>query len=136
MQARAEHRPALPSRQEDIAKAVGVYQSAVTKWKSGDGLPTLEKCRTLAEEAGVCVDWLLTGREPKRPSGLPVDAAEAELLEFFRLCDEDGRRWVLQTVKFGRTAAFTGNPDDRSAFQQRLVEKTAKVHEKPPKYRP
>lgn len=132
LRARAEHVPPLPSRQQDIAKTAGVYQSAVTKWKSGEGLPTLANCIALATEAGVCVEWLLTERGPMRPTA--ESPAETELLALFRLCDDDGQRWVIQTVKYGRTAAFTGDPQDRSAFQRKLVEKTPAVHEKPPKY--
>lgn len=60
----------LSRDQEAIAKELGVWQSAVTKWKTGKGLPTLSKAIEIANRADVCVEWLLTGRGPRRPGAV------------------------------------------------------------------
>jgi len=56
----------LPNTQVAIAKDLGIAQSAVGKWKAGNGLK-LAHAMAIAYQTGVCVEWLLTGRGPKTP---------------------------------------------------------------------
>ncbi|MDO5133961.1 MAG: helix-turn-helix domain-containing protein [Eubacteriales bacterium] len=44
--------------QEEVAEKVGVTRQAVAKWESGETVPDLDKCRTLAELFGVSLDDL------------------------------------------------------------------------------
>lgn len=44
--------------QEEVAEKVGVTRQAVAKWESGETVPDLEKCKTLAELFGVSLDDL------------------------------------------------------------------------------
>ena len=44
--------------QEDIAEKVGVTRQAVAKWESGETIPDLDKCKTIAEVFGVSLDDL------------------------------------------------------------------------------
>lgn len=57
--------------QEDIAEKVGVTRQAVAKWESGETIPDLEKCKTLAEVFGVSLDDL-ANYEPEENLGLGV----------------------------------------------------------------
>lgn len=50
-----------------LAKVCHVSGSAALKWLSGEGLPHLPHTIQIAEKLGVCVEWLLTGRGPKKP---------------------------------------------------------------------
>jgi transcriptional regulator with XRE-family HTH domain len=52
-----------------LARICGVSSAAAGKWLSGDGLPHMTHAMEMAEELGVCVEWLLTGRGPKKPPG-------------------------------------------------------------------
>jgi hypothetical protein len=57
---------------EAIADQGGV--SGAGKWLRGESLPGMENALLLATELGVCVEWLLTGRGPKKqPSSETVD---------------------------------------------------------------
>ncbi len=51
--------------QRGIAEDYGINQSAVAKWKKGGGARP-EHLDAAAIEEGVHVEWLRTGREPKR----------------------------------------------------------------------
>lgn len=71
-EARTSCVPPLSMRQEDVAKDAGMsFQSAVTKWKTGKGEPSFEVYKDLAIQAGVTVDWLITGRGEMRPRPTP-----------------------------------------------------------------
>ncbi|HLW69395.1 MAG TPA: S24 family peptidase [Candidatus Binataceae bacterium] len=45
----------------DLAKAVGVSDNAIYKWVSGRGQPSMTSLVSLAQAAGVSVEWLATG---------------------------------------------------------------------------
>ena len=53
--------------QISIAKDLGIFQSAVGKWKAGKGASHTHMLR-IAKSTGVCVEWLYTGRGPKNPT--------------------------------------------------------------------
>lgn len=61
--------PAERGRQSALAKAFGVTPNAARKWLLGDGYPEMEVAVRLAEWADVNIEWLLTGRGPKRAAG-------------------------------------------------------------------
>jgi phage repressor protein C with HTH and peptisase S24 domain len=46
----------------DLAKAVGVSDNAIYKWVSGRGQPSMASLVSLAQAAGVSVEWLATGQ--------------------------------------------------------------------------
>jgi transcriptional regulator with XRE-family HTH domain len=43
-----------------LAKSIGVHQTTVAKWRSGDAYPRLEHLRKIAEHYGCAVDDLLS----------------------------------------------------------------------------
>lgn len=55
----------LPYGQRAIARELGVSPSAVNVWKQQEGNMRLSHALELAYSAGVCTEWLLTGRPPK-----------------------------------------------------------------------
>lgn len=68
-------------RQTVLKKVVDLSQNAVLKWLEGNGYPSMENARQLAVWADVQIEWLLTGRGPKRLtySSLPnLDEAVGE----------------------------------------------------------
>ena len=53
--------------QTAIATDLGIFQSAVGKWKAGKGASHNHMLK-LAKSTGVCVEWLYTERGPKHPA--------------------------------------------------------------------
>ena len=82
----------LPTSQLGIAGALSMSQGSVGRWARGEGLPELDVVRELALRGDVCIEWLLTGRGPKRP--MPVDEETNELLEIWRKLKDNGRHSV------------------------------------------
>lgn len=62
--------------QEQLAEQIGVSRQAVSKWESGQSIPTLEKLTVLSSFFGVTTDFLLQGDMPHETApedkGLPV----------------------------------------------------------------
>lgn len=58
--------------QTELAKRVGVTQSAVAKWETGGFTPSTSTLFSLADVLGVTIDQLC-GREPPAPP--PAEAA-------------------------------------------------------------
>jgi hypothetical protein len=50
-----------------VATKLGMSQGSTRRWFAGEGFPETETLVSIAEMGNVTVDWLLTGRLPKRP---------------------------------------------------------------------
>lgn len=85
-------------RQTRLGKRFGVTQTAARKWLSGDGLPEYEKSIELAAWAKVNLEWLMTGRGPKR--GHLVDTKSLVIGEALSAMPPDERREVLSYMRF------------------------------------
>ena len=48
--------------QEELAKALYVSRTAISKWESGRGYPNLDSLKAIAKYYGVTIDYLV-GRE-------------------------------------------------------------------------
>ena len=123
IQARRTASKPLGLRQEDVAKSVRRYQSAVTKWKTGKGLPTTTNVRLLAAEAGVSFDWLLTGEGEMRPT-VSDDPQLTRLLWHWEALTPAGRRRVLHFAKLEHASQFTGDPKARLEHERQMAQFT------------
>lgn len=56
----------------ELCKKFGKGNTTIWNWKNAIKMPGLETAIDVALVLGVCVEWLLTGRGPKRP-GLPEE---------------------------------------------------------------
>ena len=108
----------LSMDQQVIARELNVYQSAVTKWKTGKGLPTLDRCIELAVTARVCVEWLLTGRAPKYPAG----AGDAEFDSLMAAWDQLSTSAKREVVSFAifHVRGLDRPADSRSTTKPRI----------------
>src|SRR5229473_2990387 len=62
----------------DLARAVGVSDNAIYKWVSGRGQPSMTSLVSLANAAGVSVEWLATGTTAKaKPDFIDTSDASA-----------------------------------------------------------
>ena len=57
--------------QEDIAEKIGVSRQSVAKWETGETVPDLDKCKTLAEIFEVSLDDL-ANYEPEDSLGMAL----------------------------------------------------------------
>jgi hypothetical protein len=83
----------LPTTQVYVAKHLKISPPSVNEWTRLGGYPTIDNTISLSAHLGVCVEWLLTERGPKRP--LPQDATAQKLWDLWpRLTDGDKRELV------------------------------------------
>lgn len=68
-----------PTTQHAVAADLGVHQTAVHKWESGKGNPKPAHIYKMAENEGVCPNWLMAGVGPKYPVTPDVQALFDEL---------------------------------------------------------
>lgn len=136
-QARKSAKRPLGLRQKDVAKSVGLYQSAVTKWKTGKGLPTTDNVRALANEAGVSFDWLMTGVGQMRPTPAADDPDLVALIRHWHALNTEGRQYLLRTARLWHGSQFTGDSAAREEHEREMasytiahMQKTG-VHEPP-----
>lgn len=71
----------------DIADWAGVKQPSVSEWRLPGRNPTIENARAIALKLDVCVDWLLTGREPMS-AGQMADMNLMRLLDYWPFLDD------------------------------------------------
>lgn len=76
----------LPATQVYVAKRLGVTQPSISEWNSEGGFPTIDRAVEIATWLGITVEWLITGRGPKRP--LPQDATAQRLWDMWPELDD------------------------------------------------
>lgn len=82
--------------QAKLAARLGVQRSAVTQWENPNGTsPSVEHLSHIAQETGVCFEWLATGRGPCRPEAGAFDSAV--ISEDFAYDELESR--VLQSLR-------------------------------------
>lgn len=59
-----------PETQEKLGKFLGVSGAMAWYYRNGEKLPGMNTAIHIAMKLSVCVEWLLTGRGPKRPSDI------------------------------------------------------------------
>lgn len=91
---------AKPATQSEIAEMLKISQPSVSAWKTS--LPSLKHGLALAEKLNVCVEWIYTGRGPKRP-GAPLEWAAQELWDLWPRLPEATRQQILGHAKMTAT---------------------------------
>lgn len=84
-------------RQVEVGKMFGVSQKGARKWLEGDGLPTLEKCVEIATRLDVTLEWLMTGRGPRRNGENVLQALPPP-----------DQQEAIDFIEFKLTKAYTG----------------------------
>ncbi len=57
-----------PKDQKHLAQMLGIYPSVVSRWRStkkDKAYPSMDVLIQVADQSGVTLDWLITGRKPK-----------------------------------------------------------------------
>jgi transcriptional regulator with XRE-family HTH domain len=74
-----ESRQALEVTQEQLAKALGVTPQHISLIEQDKGAPSLTLLPRLAEELGVSVDFILSGKERILTNAIPAIKADRRL---------------------------------------------------------
>ncbi len=90
-------------RQRQLATLFGVVPNAARKWLVGEGLPNLDQVIAIAKWGQVNVEWLLSGRGPRRGNLVPMDAVVLD--EMFRSMPTAERRESIAMLKYELTKA-------------------------------
>lgn len=98
--------------QQILAKAAKVKQPTVSEWKSGQTMPTIERPRDLALHLKICVEWLYTGRGPKRPFDTS-DPLTAELAKIWARLSEANRGRLTERADELLAKQFPARDDSR-----------------------
>lgn len=75
-----------PATQTHVAKVLGIEQPSVSEWNKPGGYPEMARAVEIADYAGVCVEWLYSGKGPIRPP--PFDALAQRLWSLWGRLDE------------------------------------------------
>jgi DNA-binding XRE family transcriptional regulator len=88
----------LPWTQQAVAKFI--HKSTATAWNYMNGvkLPSMENAIDLALRFNCCVEWLLTGRGPKRPGGEQLPPEIAQVVEAMTLMEPEQQYQAKQIV--------------------------------------
>lgn len=100
-----------PATQVYAARLAGVEQPSVSDWNKDDQYPSMETAVRLGKRLGVCVEWLLTERGPKRP-GRPDDPVAQRLWDIWPHLTDDTRQHILgyATVSVADAGAIFPSP--------------------------
>jgi hypothetical protein len=88
--------PKGKNRQKIVGIRFSVTQQGARKWLEGEGFPEMEKAIEIAISFNVCVEWLLTGRGPKRVAQKPALAFSREEVEAIRTAAEKASAYVVE----------------------------------------
>lgn len=84
----------MSGTQAEAAKIAGVRQPSVSEWNQPGHYPTIESAVRLAERLGVCVEWIMTGRGPKRP-GTALDHYADRLMQLWAELTLEARQQIV-----------------------------------------
>lgn len=101
------------------ARLVDAHYSSATKWKDG-GLPRMKHAVKLATKTGVCVEWLLTGRGPKRSTDTVPEDMES-LVSLWPQMNAETRKNVIGYAKLQRTIQDSNEPERTRAFEKDIA---------------
>jgi hypothetical protein len=86
----------LPTSQNGVAMELGMSQGSTRRWYTGEGLPEIDKLRTLAVKGGVTVDWLLLETLPRSPIG--EKTLLGQFLKVWDQLDETGQGHIFRAA--------------------------------------
>lgn len=85
-------------RQAELGRAFGVTSKAARRWLTAEGYPETELLTAIAKWADVNVEWLMTGRGPKR--GNLIDTKALVLDEALRSLGPEARKEALDFIRY------------------------------------
>lgn len=106
--------------QSVMQQRLGVGQSDLSRYKSGERTPTLKQAIHLAEKMGVSVEWLLTGRGPRVP--LPdIPESLEELAAIWGKLPEKVQIEITGYAKLTRAQTSTASLERHAEVEAKLA---------------
>ena len=93
--------------QEELADKIGVSRQTLSKYETGESLPDIEKCKSIADAFGVSIDDLLN-YEPNENMGLAVPPKGKHIFGIVKVGDKGQ---IVLPAKARKI--FDINPGDR-----------------------
>ena len=93
--------------QEELADIIGVSRQTLSKYETGESLPDIEKCKSIADAFGVSIDDLLN-YEPQENMGLAVPPKGKHIFGIVKVGDKGQ---IVLPAKARKI--FDINPGDR-----------------------
>ena len=93
--------------QEELADIIGVSRQTLSKYETGESLPDIEKCKSIADAFGVSIDDLLN-YEPNENMGLAVPPKGKHIFGIVKVGDKGQ---IVLPAKARKI--FDINPGDR-----------------------
>lgn len=115
-------------RQTHLAARFGVVPNAARKWLHGDGLPALEMCVRIANEANANISWLLQGEGLKR--GNKIDVSAQLLKQALDDMPEDARQASFDFIGYQLTRADGFISGDKVTGYMKMLDKLKASHPK------
>jgi transcriptional regulator with XRE-family HTH domain len=85
--------------QKELAERAGIKKRAFDMYVGlQESMPPADVAVRLAQELGISVEYLVTGKEPDESSSMPAD--ERTLLEIFKKLDSRDRSVVMKLAQF------------------------------------
>ncbi len=85
--------------QKELAERAGIKKRAFDMYVGLQGsMPPADAAVRIAQELGISVEYLVTGREPEKNASMPAD--ERKLLEAFEKLDQRDRAAVINLAQF------------------------------------
>lgn len=115
-------------RQTHLAARFGVVSNTARKWLLGIGLPELDMCVRIANEAKANVVWLLQGEGLKR--GNKIDVSAQLLKQAIDDMPEDARQASFDFIGYQLTRADGFISGDKVSGYMKMLDKLKASHPK------
>lgn len=89
--------------QKELAAKLGVKNTAVSNWESGNNSIDIETLFSACEIFGVTLNDMYGRYSVEKSSGPVLSADEARLLEKYRGLNQQGQEYILQTIDMAAT---------------------------------
>lgn len=113
--------PKGQARQSTLAKIFDVSQKGARKWLEGEGFPEFRNCIRIALWADVNIEWLLTGRGPKR-GNLQVDCNATRIGEAITSMAAEPQQAALDFIQYKIERGDALFTSDQSARYVKMIE--------------
>ena len=89
--------------QKELAAKLGVKNTAVSNWESGNNSIDIETLFAACEIFGVTLNDMYGRYSVEKSSGSVLSADEVCLLETYRCLNQQGQEYILQTIAMAAT---------------------------------
>jgi DNA-binding XRE family transcriptional regulator len=105
----------ITGKQKELGAIIGVSGVTAHNYKTGKKMPKMERAIKIANEFGVCVEWLLTGRGLKRPEKISSRRLQ-HVIDNWIYLSEDTKNSFVELIKLGKKPTHEHYPEWESGL--------------------